>query len=178
MKSQSYLKTASIVGLMLSIVTGGSALAALSPQLPLAAKAIPQFVQPLPTLSQQPGVGMQTVLGNQPVTLRMCEFKANVLPAAAVVGYTGTWVWGYLPDPLGTSTCSSSSLPTRIWNNGSDCGEAIAPIFAVDECQRLPLQPGGIGGLFEPAIVHGDSVVHLVFCQNSSIGRKDSTVGR
>ncbi len=29
---------------------------------------------------------MTTVFGNQPLTVRMCEFKANMLPAGAVRG--------------------------------------------------------------------------------------------
>jgi spore coat protein A len=80
--------------------------AAQSPQLPLAGAAIPQFVDPLPVLDIV-GSTMATVVGNtgQQLSVRMCEFKANVLPAGAVVGYTGTWVWGYLVDPSGDSTC-------------------------------------------------------------------------
>ncbi len=85
----------------------GSAIAAQSPQVPIAGSAIPQFMQPLPTLSVAPQSStMQTVFGNTSLTLRMCEFKAAVLPAGAVANYTGTWVWGYLVDPDGTSTCA------------------------------------------------------------------------
>ena len=77
-----------------SLVFVSTALAIQSPQIPLAGKAIPQFMQSMPTLTAQPGGTMATILGNQPVTLRMCEFKANVLPPGAVPGYAGTWVWG------------------------------------------------------------------------------------
>ena len=40
------------------------------------------------------------------MTVRMCEFKSAVLPDDAVAGYDGTWVWGYLYDPTGDSTCA------------------------------------------------------------------------
>lgn len=114
---QTVLSFLLMVGLFLSPLV---AQAAQSPQIPLAGSAIPQFMQPLPILSVSPFANppapnlpysktMNTVFGNAPLTLRMCEFKANVLPAGAVVGYTGTWVWGYLVDPTGTSTCASLS---------------------------------------------------------------------
>ena len=95
--------------LSLSVATG-SALAAPSPQVPLAGNAIPQFVQPLPLLSAVGGP-MQTVSGKGSLTVRMCEFKARVLPPTFVPPagstYPGyTWVWGYLPDPTGVSTCA------------------------------------------------------------------------
>ena len=84
--------------------------AAQTPQVPLPGGALPQFVDPLPLLSVAGGP-VQTVKGNQPLTIRMCEFKARILPSTFVppagstyAGYT--WVWGYLPDPTGTSTCT------------------------------------------------------------------------
>jgi len=86
-----------------------SASAAQSPQIPIAGSAIPQFMQPLPTLSLAPqNSTMQTIFGNQPLALRMCEFQSKVLPPgtfAAGVQPT-TWVWGYLVDPTGTNTCA------------------------------------------------------------------------
>ncbi len=51
-------------------------------QIPLPGSAIPQFVDPLPSLA--------IADGTQPVTLTMCEFKANVLP-------TGTFTQGVAP---------------------------------------------------------------------------------
>ncbi len=92
--------------LFLVTLGAGSALAAQSPQIPLAGGAIPQFVDPLPTLSVSGGA-IETVFGNQPLDLKMCEFKASVLPAGAVAGYTGTWVWGYLVDPVGGQIATS-----------------------------------------------------------------------
>lgn len=77
-----------------------TALAAQSPQVPLAGSAIPKFTEPLPGLADV-GVIDATAgtgaLGASQITLEMREFQAQVLPAGAVPGYTGTWVWGYLP---------------------------------------------------------------------------------
>lgn len=80
-----------------------STFAAQSPQIPLAGSAIPQFVSPLPTLKIAPqNSTITTVFGNVPLTIRMCEFQVNMLPAPLPL----TWVWGYLVDPTGTSTCA------------------------------------------------------------------------
>ena len=73
------------------------AFAAQSLQTPLNPASIPQFTQPLPTL----GGGLTTIVGSQPLTLRMCEFKANILPPLTplTAGATGqTTVWGYSRD--------------------------------------------------------------------------------
>ncbi|MBS1153385.1 MAG: multicopper oxidase type 2, partial [Myxococcaceae bacterium] len=84
--------------LTFSVLLGEAALAAQSPQVPLAGAAIPQFVQPLPLLSVQPGGTVATLLGNQPLTVRMCEFWANVLPAGTLAPglQSKTRVWGYI----------------------------------------------------------------------------------
>jgi spore coat protein A len=105
MRKRHFLMT--LVGLLTLVTMALPAQAAQSPQLPLPGSAIPQFVQPLPLLTVAGGT-MQTVSGDTglPLTVRMCEFKANVLPAGTVPGYAGTWVWGYLNDPNGTSTCA------------------------------------------------------------------------
>ena len=58
--------------------------AAQSPQIPLAGKAIPKYVDPLPELDVIPGIGQ--------IELRMTEFQAQVLPT----GMPKTYVWGYL----------------------------------------------------------------------------------
>jgi spore coat protein A, manganese oxidase len=92
-----------------TLLSAGSTLAAQSPQIPIAGKAIPQFMQPLPTLSVAPqNSTMHTVFGNQPLTIRMCEFQAAVLPVGTITPGVQplTWVWGYLVDPTGTSTCT------------------------------------------------------------------------
>jgi spore coat protein A, manganese oxidase len=100
------MSLALIVMLLATLAVVSPASAVQSPQLPLPGSAIPQFVQQLPTLIVQPGGTMTTIVGNRSVTLRMCEFKANVLPTGAVPNYAGTWVWGYLVDAAGNSTCA------------------------------------------------------------------------
>jgi hypothetical protein len=83
-----------------------TAQAAPSPQVPMPGSAIPQFVDPLPRLSVQPGGTIATVISTDttfedPLQLTMCEFKASVLPSTFVPPpggqYPGyTWVWGYV----------------------------------------------------------------------------------
>jgi len=111
--------------------------AAQSPQIPLAGKAIPQFSQLMPTLNVQPGGTMQTVIGNKPLTLRMCEFKASMLPAGAVAGYAGTWVWGYLPDPTGASTCTDL---VNVYSNGTGIVDTyLGPVIVNDRGRPTPV---------------------------------------
>ena len=83
-------------------------LAAPSPQTPISGASIPQFRQALPLLNigNIGAGGIFTTLGNRAMTIRMCEFRSAVLPKGAVAGYQGTWVWGYLYDPTGDSSCA------------------------------------------------------------------------
>jgi spore coat protein A len=66
-------------------------------QSPLPGRAIPQFAQPLPTLSVAGG-SIATVFGNTPLTIRMCEFDAKVLPPGTLEPgvQPHTRVWGYV----------------------------------------------------------------------------------
>ncbi len=66
-------------------------------QMPLPGSAIPQFAQPLPTLSVAGGT-IATVIGNTPLTIRMCEFDAKVLPPGTLAPgvQPQTRVWGYV----------------------------------------------------------------------------------
>jgi len=137
MKQRVMLRCSLAAALALSVAIAGSAFAVQSPQLPLAGKAIPQFVQPLPKLSVQTGGTINTVLGNNALTLRMCEFKANVLPAAAVIGYAGTWVWGYLPDPTGNSTCAQ--LVTQNANAQGIVDTYTGPVVVNDRGTSTPV---------------------------------------
>jgi len=102
-------KLVSILLLIIMLAFTTNAQATQSPQIPIAGSTIPQFAQPLPMLDigGAAGGGIFTTLGNRPLTVRMCEFKAKVLPNGAVANYKGTWVWGYLVDPSGNSTCAS-----------------------------------------------------------------------
>ncbi|MDD5617162.1 MAG: multicopper oxidase domain-containing protein [Candidatus Methanoperedens sp.] len=74
--------------------------AAQSLQVPLAGSAIPQFIDPLPTLSVAGGT-MNTVMGNQPLALTMREFDANILPTGTFAPgiKPTTKVWGYTTAP-------------------------------------------------------------------------------
>ena len=84
--------------LAVSICISGTVSAAQSPQNPLQGSEIPQFVQALPLLSVQTGGTINTLLGNQALTIRMCEFWANVLPPGTIEdeAQTKTRVWGYI----------------------------------------------------------------------------------
>ncbi len=75
-------------------------------QSPFPGGAIPQFVQPLPQLSAAGG-SITTVSGNGSLTMRMCEFKARILPPGTFSPgvQPETWVWGYVPgDSCPTTT--------------------------------------------------------------------------
>jgi spore coat protein A, manganese oxidase len=81
-----------------------SALAAQSPQIPLAGSAIPKFVEPVPGLGDLGAINATAgtgPLGASQITLNMAEFQAQVLPAAFYTALpapynAGTYVWGYL----------------------------------------------------------------------------------
>jgi FtsP/CotA-like multicopper oxidase with cupredoxin domain len=76
-------------------------------QTPLDPAGIPKFVNNLPTLKFAPDKNgnwkgdMPVVLGTAPITLSICEFKAQILPTGTIDTVTGapvptaTWVWGY-----------------------------------------------------------------------------------
>jgi FtsP/CotA-like multicopper oxidase with cupredoxin domain len=70
------------------------ALAAQSPQLPLAGSTIPKFVDPVPNLLDANHLIVDD--GVTPISLEMKEQLVNVLPTGAVPGYAGTYVWSYL----------------------------------------------------------------------------------
>jgi spore coat protein A len=71
-----------------------SARAAQSPQIPLAANLIPQFIQPVPNLLDTDHLIVDD--GASTIELQMKEATFNVLPPGAVPGYAGTRVWSYL----------------------------------------------------------------------------------
>jgi FtsP/CotA-like multicopper oxidase with cupredoxin domain len=90
------------------LVAGASAQAPpVQVQVPLPAKQIPQFVQPLPLLGP---TGIPVEVGTpgtstdgkpvQQISLSMCEFKTEILPAGALAkgaAAPATSVWGYVP---------------------------------------------------------------------------------
>jgi len=83
-------------------------------QTPLVSSPLWQFLQPLPllNLSGIPGPGINTVSGNGPLQINMCEFDANILPLGAIAPLvqTKTKVWGYI---VGT-TCPTTTQDTYI----------------------------------------------------------------
>jgi spore coat protein A len=94
-----------IVTVLATLAMAATASAVQSPQIPLAGGAIPQFVQPLPVLSVSSFPGhpagsssIATAMGSQPLTIRMCEFWANVLPPGTFAPgvQPKTRVWGYI----------------------------------------------------------------------------------
>jgi FtsP/CotA-like multicopper oxidase with cupredoxin domain len=87
-------------------------------QIALPPTAIPQFVDPLP--------GLAIADGTQPITLTMCEFKANVLSTGTFAPgvMPETWVWGYIVGTecptttqgtyLGPVIIAQRGVPTRL----------------------------------------------------------------
>jgi spore coat protein A, manganese oxidase len=98
-------------------------LAVQSPQIPLAAGKIPQFVDPLPMLGASGGIALAT---GTPLEISMEEFQSYILPTGTLgVGVkTPTWVWGYkvagvtyptIPDTyLGPTIVATRGVPTEI----------------------------------------------------------------
>lgn len=105
------------------------ALANASPQVPLPARNIPQFVDPLPLLTLAGGPIETIIADANEITLSMREFKARMLPATTRLPkatYTGTYVWGYRHrDPgdleesyIGPVIVATRGVPTTIkWVN-------------------------------------------------------------
>jgi spore coat protein A len=97
--------------------------AAQSPQVPLAANKIPQFVDPLPTLTTPGGIALTN---GTSLTISMEEFQSYILPTGTLVPgqKTPTWVWGYkvtginyptIPETyLGPAILATRGVPTEI----------------------------------------------------------------
>ena len=123
--------------ILAAVSTAGTALAAPSPQVPIAGSSIPQFVEPLPQLQLDATKfgqsGLATIVATDtsftsPLQLSTCEFKSNVLPSTFVLpsgaAYTGTWTWGYVPGAscpttnhdtyLGPVLVNVKNIPTTI----------------------------------------------------------------
>jgi FtsP/CotA-like multicopper oxidase with cupredoxin domain len=89
------------------------------PLAPLPGSALPQFVDELPLLSSHvAGGAIQLVDGTVPLTIRMQEFKADMMPTGFVPAaggtYAGTWVWGYQTDGYTTPNGPFGGLATYI----------------------------------------------------------------
>lgn len=111
-----------VIVLLVTLVLVPAASAAQTSQTPLPPMFIPQFVQPLPRLTAAGGT-IQTVPGDTgaQLTIRMCEFRANLLPVGTIVGYAGTWVWGYLYDSTGDPATTCADL-VDLYDDGIDNG--------------------------------------------------------
>jgi len=82
-------------------------------QVPLPGSAVPQFVDPLPSLP--------AVDGTQSLKLTMCEFKSSVLPTGTFAPGVApeTWTWGYIVgDTCPTTTRSSYLGPVIVAQRG------------------------------------------------------------
>jgi len=143
-----------------------SAYAAQSPQIPLPASAITQFVDPLPNLLD---ANHLIVDGGSEIRLEMREQLANVLPAGTVPGYAGTYVWSYLKPGqasrlsyLGPVVLAIRGVPTQM-KFVNMLGTAAAtnvlaykystdqtlhwadPLNAQASHSAMPPAPGGVG---------------------------------
>jgi FtsP/CotA-like multicopper oxidase with cupredoxin domain len=107
MKRMLHLSLLFFLSLGLALSTAPNASAAQSPQVPLNPKTIPQFAQALPVLSVAGGT-MDTVFGNQPLNVSMCEFDANILPTGTLLAgqQPKTRVWGYI-----VGSCPATTAP-------------------------------------------------------------------
>jgi len=95
------------------------ALAAQSPQIPLPGSAIPQFIDPVPNLLDANHLIVDD--GFTTIDLEMREQLAMVLPAGAVPGYAGTYVWSYLKPGqfarqsyIGPVVLANRNIPTTM----------------------------------------------------------------
>ncbi|HYT33080.1 MAG TPA: hypothetical protein VEO37_10830, partial [Thermoanaerobaculia bacterium] len=110
----------------LAAVTGIAAVGLRAPsllaqaQIPLAGSAVPQFAQPLATLSVAGGT-LKTVFGNTPLTIRMCEFDAKVLPPGTFAPgvQPATRVWGYSAGPCPTTLQDTYTGPVIVNTRGT-----------------------------------------------------------
>jgi len=116
-RKKSLLALTVVLMLMVSLLIVPGASSQVGAQTPLPGRAIPQFVDPLPSLYTIVDNGTQ-------ITLEMTEFQSMVMPstwAAANPTYQGTWVWGYrVPgqssaDPyIGPVIVATRGNPTEI----------------------------------------------------------------
>jgi spore coat protein A len=98
---------AALVILSLSVP---AALAQTGSQIPLPGSAIPQFIDPLPSLHTIIDTGSQ-------IELRMTEVRTNVMPSGFVPAtgtYNGTWVWTYLDAATQFNTDGITPNPAAI----------------------------------------------------------------
>ncbi len=164
---------ATLFAIVICAVTVSLDLLAQQPPEPISSSTIPKFVEPLPLLSVGGGT-IQTVAfpaASSETVLRMCEFKANVLPHTFTPengAYSGTWVWGYrvgtCPDPnapvdtyIGPVFVTKREVPTKVrfvndlplnpqvnWHDWTDQTLHWADPFNHEEnmCAHMPMNGG------------------------------------
>jgi spore coat protein A len=85
-------------------------------QTPLPGSAIPQFIDPLPSLHTIIDTGAQ-------IELQMTEIQTNVMPTGFVPAngqpYNGTWVWSYLEPGQAVTPATSYIGPVIVAERGS-----------------------------------------------------------
>jgi spore coat protein A len=117
--------------LSVALAPAGIVHAAPSPQMPLSGPAIPQFVDPLPVLDLAGGP-IRTLDGTTSLTMRMCEFRAHVLPSTftppAASGPASTWVWGYLADTSNNPATRCADLVAAASDGSGIVDTYIGPV--------------------------------------------------
>lgn len=117
MKTMSLCRYVSSLVLFLAVVLGSMPAAyAITPQgTPLAGSAIPQFVDPLPSLHT-------IIAGAAQIELDMTEFQSNVMPSSFVPAtgtYTGTWAWSYHQNGQAVTADTSYIGPVIVATRGT-----------------------------------------------------------
>ncbi len=108
-----------IAAMTILVLPGNKAEAQATAQIPLAGSSIPKWIDELPRFNV-----VDSTSGVR-FNLTMKEFQFPILPAGAVPGYTGTYVWGYLDDDqlsgaeaktsyLGPIVVAKRGVPTEI----------------------------------------------------------------
>jgi FtsP/CotA-like multicopper oxidase with cupredoxin domain len=168
----------------LSLLAGsGGALAqvplAPNTQVPLAAKSIPKFAQPLPLLDVQGGPIATTAA--PAFTARMCEFPSNILPPGTLAPgvQTTTWTWGYSlagacptsPQQtyIGPVVIATRHVPTEVtWVNDLPTGtttNVLAYKFSVDPTLHWA-DPNGLDCMTQTAGAMGIPAFGTACAQN------------
>jgi spore coat protein A, manganese oxidase len=167
---------------------GGIALAAQSPQIPLAPNLIPKFVNQLPVLNLAPGGTMQTALGNTALTIGMYPFKAQVLPLGTPLVDNPTTdgstnVFGYFPGlsapasvqdtyigPVLVNVRGGGSTDITFLNNLGSVADPATPIwyrYAIDQTLHWADPLGVNPGTPESNYCFEQAKSGVIFTQNS-----------
>jgi FtsP/CotA-like multicopper oxidase with cupredoxin domain len=129
-----------------------------STQVPLSGGEIPQFVDPLPMLDVAGG-SIRTLDGTGSLTIRMCEFRARVLPSTFIPAGdsapAATWVWGYLADTTGDPTTTCAQLVAAASDGSGIVDSYIGPVILAQ--RGTPTRVTWINNLGSTATTHVDA---------------------